>query len=162
MNTNLSKNQIQVLRTLAERPQNFSQLWGGQARARAWYAGLDALARRGLVERSHDRATNWRWRLTDKGRAALADEECDVEAKVCRCGDYWGEACHEHLDGDAVLVEYMPVHLRASHTAARNHGTYPHNGARRIRVTSSCAEAIIECDSEWAEVVGPKRLGAGT
>jgi hypothetical protein len=35
------------------------------------------------------------------------------------------------------LIETMPDHLRESHRAARNWGTYPHNGAERSIVDES-------------------------
>lgn len=38
---------------------------------------------------------------------------------------------------DPVLVERMPDHLRDSHRAARNWGSYPHNGAERVIVERS-------------------------
>lgn len=109
----------------------------------------------------------WRVSLTAEGREVLASGETRVFVDYvpttvqvaappapCQCGEHWGEACHELLGADAVTVEVMPEHLRASHTAAGNRGVYPHNGARRIRVTPSCGEAIVEADSEWAEIVG--------
>lgn len=54
---------------------------------------------------------------------------------------------------EMVVVEWMPEHLRASHTAARNSGSYPHNGAMRIAVEKSCADLLIESESEWANIV---------
>jgi hypothetical protein len=55
-----------------------------------------------------------------------------------------------------VTVEWMPEHLRASHEAAGNSGRYPANGARRIAVSRSCANAMIEHDGEWVRIVGAK------
>lgn len=52
------------------------------------------------------------------------------------------------------LIEYMPLHLRESHRAARNSGVYPHNGAVRVWVEGdlSICEADY-LDTEWASVV---------
>jgi len=54
------------------------------------------------------------------------------------------------------MVEYMPEHLRASHDAAGNRGTYPHNGAVRLRLERSCAFQLMhdECDTiKWIAIV---------
>jgi hypothetical protein len=51
------------------------------------------------------------------------------------------------------LIEYMPVHLRASHLAAGNAGIYPHNGAKRVWVTGDCRPAVDHLDERWASVV---------
>jgi hypothetical protein len=73
----------------------------------------------------------------------------------CECGEWSGERClWSGPVSETVIVEYMPEQLRPSHIAARNSGTYPHNGAERIRVEKSCAENIVERDGEWARVVG--------
>ena len=45
---------------------------------------------------------------------------------------------------DAVVVEWMPEYLRASHEAAGNSGRYPANGALRLRVTPACAEMLTD------------------
>lgn len=52
-----------------------------------------------------------------------------------------------------VLIETMPVELRASHRAARNWGEFPHNGAERRRVTLEEAEAIEAADPEYDHIV---------
>lgn len=49
------------------------------------------------------------------------------------------------------LIEYMPEHLRASHVAARNSGTYPHNGAQRVYVEGEISASQLH--PEWAEVI---------
>jgi hypothetical protein len=56
------------------------------------------------------------------------------------------------LPADAVVVETMPEHLRGSHRAARNWGTYPHNGAERRLMGRSDAEAAVEGD-EYDHIV---------
>lgn len=40
-----------------------------------------------------------------------------------------------------ILVEVMPAHLRASHEAAGNPGSYPDNGAERMILTEDDARA---------------------
>lgn len=75
----------------------------------------------------------------------------------CECGEWTGERCAWTGPIDqTVLVEYMPEQYRASHTAAGNHGVYPHDGAVRVRVERSCAKLLLEDESEqeWARIVG--------
>lgn len=72
----------------------------------------------------------------------------------CDCGECTGVRCEwVGPRSETVVVEYMPEHLRASHEAARNRGVYPHNGALRLRVEQSCADAIIEDSGDWARIV---------
>jgi hypothetical protein len=53
-----------------------------------------------------------------------------------------------------VVLETMPDHLRGSHRAARNWGTYPSNGAVRTRVTRDEAEEIVLADHDgYARIV---------
>lgn len=81
---------------------------------------------------------------------ADADEDEDV---VCECGDWCGEACAwTGPQADTVLVEYMPEQHRASHEAAGNRGSYPSNGAQRIRVSRECAAHMVRHDGEWCEI----------
>jgi len=56
------------------------------------------------------------------------------------------------------LIEYMPAHLRASHTAARNHGIYPHNGADRVWVEGGAPEVIDHLDTDWASIVSSQEM----
>lgn len=72
----------------------------------------------------------------------------------CGCGRMTGQCCawSGPLD-DTVIVEWMPEHLRASHVAAGNNGTYPANGAERIRTHWECASMIVEADPEWAKEI---------
>lgn len=49
------------------------------------------------------------------------------------------------------LIEYMPAHLRASHLAARNAGTYPANGAERAYVLGDVLASQL--DPDWAGLV---------
>src|SRR5690606_23798621 len=110
-------------------------------------------------------AQEWADRLAEtvyyceSGDADDSDDE-DIGVAVeprtvrCECGDYTGERCiWIGSPKDTVIVEYMPVYLRATHKAARNVGVYPHNGAVRIRCERSCAESIVEHDPEWAWIV---------
>lgn len=72
----------------------------------------------------------------------------------CECGAWTGEPCA--WSGPAyktAVVEYMPGHLRASHRATGNSGTYPDNGAIRVRAERSCADSIVKSDPDWAEIV---------
>jgi hypothetical protein len=67
----------------------------------------------------------------------------------CACGAALGEACSGTLGADAVTIEWMPDHLRASHEAARNSGSWLDNGALRLRVTPSCARHLEQHDGKW-------------
>jgi hypothetical protein len=68
----------------------------------------------------------------------------------CECGEWCGERCEwTGPKADTVRVEWMPEQHRASHEAARNRGTYPHNGAIRLRVSAECADHMVEADGEW-------------
>jgi len=67
----------------------------------------------------------------------------------CQCGQATGVACE--FDGPAdelVTVEFMPPYLRASHRAAGDWGSYPANGAWRLRVTPECADMLDDDDDE--------------
>lgn len=52
-----------------------------------------------------------------------------------------------------MLVERMPEWLRATHTAARNHGTYPGNGAERFLMDEDLALDLEEGDEEWTSII---------
>lgn len=74
----------------------------------------------------------------------------------CQCGKAYvnGEACQwSGPRSETVLVEVMPHEYRESHRAARNMGTYPHNGAIRIRCERSCAEAVLDDAGDWARII---------
>ena len=58
---------------------------------------------------------------------------------------------------DAVLVERMPEHLRASHEAARNAGVWPHNGSERVIMRAQDAADAVGLDPVWTEIVRPVR-----
>jgi hypothetical protein len=73
----------------------------------------------------------------------------------CECGRCTSERCEWTGETvDTVLVEWMPVHLRARHVEALNHGAYPHNGAERLRLSPDCADRLIEADGDWAQNLG--------
>ena len=74
----------------------------------------------------------------------------------CECGKVFGERCQsDEMDlSETVTVEWMPKHLRSSHEAAGNIGTYPANGAIRLRCNPECAERLVEGeDEQWASIV---------
>lgn len=78
----------------------------------------------------------------------------DEVAVACGCGEWMGERCAwTGAKSETVVVEYMPNHVRSSHRAAGNRGSYPTNGAVRVRVEKSCADSIVESEPEWASVV---------
>ena len=73
----------------------------------------------------------------------------------CQCGQWSGEPCQwSGSKNETVVVEFMPEHLRASHEAAGNSGSYPGNGAVRVRVEASCAALMAKTDGQWCAVVG--------
>lgn len=47
-----------------------------------------------------------------------------------------------------VTIETMPDHLRSSHRAAGNWGSYPANGANRREVSLDEAEEIVAADED--------------
>lgn len=72
----------------------------------------------------------------------------------CACGEITGTPCTwEASVDDAVVVEHMPVHLRASHTAAGNAGRYPHNGAVRLTLAPTCAAERVAADPDWTTTI---------
>jgi hypothetical protein len=73
---------------------------------------------------------------------------------IC-CSECGGDCATE-----VALVETMPEQFRASHRAAGNSGTYPHNGAVRRHVCFGCAEALIEDEEEgdWTAILGRASL----
>jgi hypothetical protein len=80
---------------------------------------------------------------------ATLDATDDVQ---CECGEITGERCQwSGPASETVVLEYMPPEFRASHSAARNSGTYPHNGAIRVIVAASCADELL--DFGWTDVV---------
>ncbi len=93
------------------------------------------------------RAERARLSAMTQGEAAA---ECDrvicgaaAEVASCESGAATGEPCS--WDGEAddlVTIEWMPEHLRASHEAAGNWGSYPANGAKRLRCCPACAEML--------------------
>jgi hypothetical protein len=61
-----------------------------------------------------------------------------------------------------VIVETMPEHLRSSHRAAGNWGSYPVNGATRERLDLDEAEEIVEADEDgYDHIVEGTELTAG-
>lgn len=71
----------------------------------------------------------------------------------CECGTALGVRCEwAGPKAETVLVEWMPEQHRDSHTKARNAGTYPHNGAYRLRVERTICASILTED-EWGHEV---------
>lgn len=76
-----------------------------------------------------------------------------AQAHRCGCGEWTGEACAwTGPIEEMVVVEYMPEYLRATHEAAGNSGSYPHNGSHRVAVCLECADLLIDEDDAWATV----------
>ena len=132
---------------------------------------LTVIATDGYGEETDLNATGEPCRTVDDLRAFVA-EMCEqglygedvrdaLIAKIepatvsCECGAWSGERCgHRAVDlADTVIVEFMPEQYRAGHGAARNRGSYPGNGATRIRVATDCADSMIEADGDWCEIV---------
>ena len=93
---------------------------------------------------------------SESGGADDEDIGTAVEPRTvrCECGHWSGERCAwTGPKEETVIVEWMPEHLRASHTAANNRGVYPHNGAERIRVERSCADRMVEHDGDWCRII---------
>ncbi len=68
----------------------------------------------------------------------------------CQCSEWSGNPCVWRGPlHSTVEVEYMPHWIRGSHGAAGNRGTYPNNGAVRIRVSAQCADTMTEHDPDW-------------
>lgn len=113
----------------------------------------------GAVSAYRDDAGVWQHvpasRVVDYERMGHAVVTVYVEgATSCECGEWSGGTCEwSGSTDDAVIVEWMPEHYRASHRAAGNRGTYPANGARRICVSRECADLMIETDGEWCSEV---------
>lgn len=83
--------------------------------------------------------------LTER-HLARQEEEDEVDEDVhCECGEITGEACSwKGPEDETRTVDHMPEWLRASHEAAGNSGTYPHNGAQRLTLHVECAERLAE------------------
>ena len=78
-------------------------------------------------------------------RAELASDELDIDIVECECGYAGGVRCTwSDPIWQTTAYEYMPEHLRASHEAAGNSGSWPGNGAVVLRVEASCAERLSE------------------
>jgi len=96
-------------------------------------------------------------RVRDDDTTPDDDELVGAEIGVthCECGTWTGERCEwTGPIAETVVVEYMPPYLRASHAAAGNAGCHPMNGSWRVRVEISCADRLLddETEREWAEV----------
>lgn len=90
-------------------------------------------------------------RWIQRGRTTMA-----TSTVHCECGQITGTRCDwSGPKSETVVIEHMPMHLRASHTAAGNRGQYPSNGAIRIRVNAECGGRLIADDDEgdWTTMV---------
>lgn len=67
--------------------------------------------------------------------------------------DDGAEEIRPELPEDAVIVETMPDQHRASHEAAGNWGSYPHNGAVRRVMSRSDAESVCDGD-DYNHIIG--------
>lgn len=84
----------------------------------------------------------------------MTKTQTSTEHVHCECGTVMGERCT--FDGpraETVVIEVMPRSLRDSHTAAGNRGSYPANGADRLRVHRDCADQILNVEGDWAAIV---------
>src|SRR5690606_4842133 len=87
-------------------------------------------------------------------QTAIAMMRAPSHTVHCECGEYTGERCTWiGSPEDTVVVEYMPVYLRATHKAAGGAGVYPYDGSVRVRCAKECAESIVEHDADWAQIV---------
>jgi hypothetical protein len=86
------------------------------------------------------------------------DEDDDTEAEEikprtvhCECGKIIGERCAwSGPKAETTLVEWMPEQHRSGHEAAGNSGSYPHNGAERLRIESeTCLPLLRESEGDW-------------
>ena len=75
--------------------------------------------------------------MSNKTTETVRDLTCESDTAL-------GERCDGQRE---VVVEWMPEYLRASHDAAGNSGSYPHNGAERLHVCAACADLLLE--DEW-------------
>jgi hypothetical protein len=81
-------------------------------------------------------------------------DQGEEDAHECECGDIMGEACcWSGPISETVTVEWMPEQYRASHEAAGNAGSYPYNGAIRLRLARSCYERLKEYEGKWMSEV---------
>jgi hypothetical protein len=76
-----------------------------------------------------------------------------MNAHRCECGEVTGQPCGWRGEIDeTTILEFMPECWRDSHRSARNHGTWPDNGALRLRISKKCVAALA---SEWTRDIGP-------
>jgi hypothetical protein len=81
-----------------------------------------------------------------------------MEHVQCECGRVMGERCEwTGPRAETVVIEWMPEQHRVDHTRAGNSGSYPYNGAVRLRLGASCAERVAETDGEWTSIVESSR-----
>lgn len=72
----------------------------------------------------------------------------------CECGEWSGESCQwQGSPSGMICVEFVPDWLRGTHEAAGGAGSYPHNGAIRVKVSAQCARLMTDTDGEWCSMV---------
>jgi hypothetical protein len=65
----------------------------------------------------------------------------------CSCGEFTGEDCGKVIgETGCTSLIFMPAYLVASHVAAGNWGSYPHNGSQKILISQECADYILHTD----------------
>lgn len=74
------------------------------------------------------------------GELVLAGPACEAGRAGLVCGNM-----------AVKTVDWMPPHLRASHAAAGNCGTWPHNGSVRLHLCEDCA-AILGGDEDGGDL----------
>lgn len=83
--------------------------------------------------------------------------EITTKNRRCGCGAWTGERCVYVCQPTVlVTVEYMPEHLRSGHESAGSRGSYPSNGAVRVRCAQDCASFLLYVDPEWSRIVAPE------
>lgn len=102
-------------------------------------------------EEAEEAAEELQSSIADYGLDGSTRYHIDVDGSA-PCGS--GEATGVRCSGAGTrTIEWMPVHLRASHVAAGNGGIWPHNGAERLLCCDACADSLLADDAEWASEV---------
>lgn len=128
--------------------------WDERSTINVWHAGdwyepvtdIDLCEELGLTANTTDDELN--------EMAAAEEENAEDEGFRLNGTEEYLRDIRDRLREGKVVLEEMPDHLRGSHIAANNWGTYPHNGATRRWVEEEEAEAIVEADPDgYAHIV---------